>query len=310
MRLVTFTDGGGAGPRLGALGDGDRRVVDLSASGEPDLASMQALIDAGPDGLAAARAAADGGASVAVGDVTLLAPVPVPAQIRDCLCFEEHLANCYKILRQRNDAPVDDPRFQVPAVFYQQPIYYKANRFACIGTGADIEWPRYGELLDYELEMACWIGRRGRDIAAEDADDFIFGYSVFNDVSARDAQLVESPGGLGPAKGKDFDTANVLGPCIVTADELDVSDLAMVTRINGEEVARGTSASRTWTFPQVIAHISQSETLHPGEVLGSGTVGWGCGFERGVFLAPGDLIELEIEGIGVLRNRIVKRESA
>jgi 2-keto-4-pentenoate hydratase/2-oxohepta-3-ene-1,7-dioic acid hydratase in catechol pathway len=290
---------------VGALVDADARVADLTASGEPSLTSMQALIDAGPDGLAAARAAADGPAH-ALEEVTLLAPVPVPAQIRDCLCFEEHLANCYAVVRAQNGAADDDPRFQIPAVFYQQPIYYKANRFACIGTGADIEWPRYGEMLDYELELACWIGRHARGIAEADAEDVIFGYSIFNDVTARDAQLAEMAGGLGPAKGKDFDTANVLGPCIVTADALDVSDLAMVTRVNGEEVARGSTATRTWTFPQVIAHISQSETLHPGEVLGSGTVGWGCGLERGVLLAPGDLIELEIEGIGVLRNRIVK----
>ena len=303
MKLVTFVDG--AGPRVGALVDDDQRVVDLTASGEPPLATMQGLFDAGEEGLAAARAAADG-PTLPLADVTLLAPVPVPAQIRDCLCFEEHLANCYAVVRAQNGAAEDDPRFQIPPVFYQQPIYYKANRFACIGTGADIQWPRYGQLLDYELEMACWIGRRGRDIAEADAEAHIFGYSIFNDVTARDAQLAEMAGSLGPAKGKDFDTANVLGPCIVTADELDVSDLAMITRINGEEVARGTTASRTWTFPQVIAHISQSETLHPGEVLGSGTVGWGCGLERGVFLSPGDLIELEIEGIGVLRNRIVK----
>jgi len=303
MKLVTFVDG--AGPRVGALVDDDQRVVDLTASGEPPLATMQGLFDAGEEGLAAARAAAYG-PTRPLADVTLLAPVPVPAQIRDCLCFEEHLANCYTVIRAQTGAAEDDPRFQIPPVFYQQPIYYKANRFACIGTGAEIQWPRYGQLLDYELEMACWIGRRGRDIAEADAETHIFGYSIFNDVTARDAQLAEMAGSLGPAKGKDFDTANVLGPCIVTADELDVSDLAMITRINGEEVARGTTASRTWTFPQVIAHISQSETLHPGEVLGSGTVGWGCGLERGVFLAPGDLIELEIEGIGVLRNRIVK----
>lgn len=303
MKLVTFTSGSES--RLGALVDGDRRIADLTASGEVQLTDMQTLIESGADGLASARAAADG-PSVPIEDVTLLSPVPVPAQIRDCLCFEEHLANCFAVLRRRNGAADDDPRFQIADVFYRQPIYYKANRFACIGTGHDIAWPRYGELLDYELELACWIGRAGSDIAEEEADGHIFGYSVFNDVTARDAQMVEIAGSLGPAKGKDFDTANVLGPCIVTADELDVSNVAMIARINGEEVSRGTTASQTWTFPQVIAHVSQSETLHPGEVLGSGTVGWGCGFEREAMLEPGDLIELEIEGIGVLRNRIVK----
>jgi 2-keto-4-pentenoate hydratase/2-oxohepta-3-ene-1,7-dioic acid hydratase in catechol pathway len=114
-------------------------------------------------------------------------------------------------------------------------------------------------------------------------------------------------GMLGPAKGKDFDTANVMGPCLVTADELgDPYDLTMIARVNGEEWGRGNTRDMRWQFEDVIAHISRSETLHPGEFLGSGTVGNGCGLEQLRYLKPDDVVELEVEGIGVLRSRIVR----
>jgi 2-keto-4-pentenoate hydratase/2-oxohepta-3-ene-1,7-dioic acid hydratase in catechol pathway len=300
MRLVTYTRDGGA-PTLGALTDGDTRVVELS-TGDPRLASMLALMAAGGEGLELAREAADrADRSHAAADAHLLAPIPVPAQIRDFLCFEEHLRNSFAIASKATGL-----RFDVPEVWYRQPIYYKGNRFSCIGTETDIAWPAFAEHMDYELELACWIGRGGADIAAADAGEHIFGYSIFNDVTARDAQLLEAPGQLGPAKGKDFDTGNIIGPCIVTADEVDADNLTMVARINGEEVSRGSSSTMHWKFADVIAHVSRSETLHPGEMLGSGTVGGGCAFERGERLAPGDVIELEVEGIGVLRNRIVR----
>ena len=161
--------------------------------------------------------------------------------------------------------------------------------------------------MDYELEFACVIGRVGTDISHEDALEHVFGYTVFNDASARDAQGKEMAGMLGPAKGKDFDTGNVLGPWIVSADELgDPHSLTMTARVNGEEWSRGTSADMRHRFDDIIAFISRSETLHPGEVIGSGTVGTGCGLELGRFLKSGDVVELEIERIGVLRNRFVK----
>jgi 2-keto-4-pentenoate hydratase/2-oxohepta-3-ene-1,7-dioic acid hydratase in catechol pathway len=126
-------------------------------------------------------------------------------------------------------------------------------------------------------------------------------------VSARDAQATEMEGQLGPAKGKDFDTGNVLGPWLVTADEIgDPYDLTMVARVNGEEWSRGHSGTMHHRFEDIIAFVSRSETLHPGEILGSGTVGGGCGLELGRFLDPGDVVELEVERIGVLRNRIIK----
>ena len=310
MKLATFESG--AGPRLGAVIDDDRSLVDLAGAfarrhgrAEPALDSMLALIDAGEAGRALADAlVADTPDEdvTALAAVRLLAPLPEPRQIRDFLCFEEHLRNSFAQAEKMTGRV-----FTIPPVWYEQPVYYKANRFSVVGPDADVVWPRYAELLDYELELACVIGTGGVDITPADALEHVFGWTIFNDVSARDAQMREMAGQLGPAKGKDFDTGNVLGPWIVTADEVgDPHALTMVARVNGEEWSRGTSAAMHHTFAAVIAHVSQSETLHPGEVLGSGTVGTGCGLEQGRYLSPGDVVELEIEKIGVLRNRIVR----
>jgi 2-keto-4-pentenoate hydratase/2-oxohepta-3-ene-1,7-dioic acid hydratase in catechol pathway len=313
MKLATFEQDGRT--RLGAVIDGDDKVVDLDAAfvrrhgrAEPALASMLALIDAGSGGRAVADAlVADPPEEdvVAVATVQLLAPLPEPRQIRDFLCFEEHLRNAFE-----QAGRLTGRTFEIPPVWYEQSIYYKANRFSVVGPGADVRWPAYAELLDYELELACIIGTGGVDIARDEALGHVFGYTIFNDVSARDAQMREMAGQLGPAKGKDFDTGNVLGPWIVTADEIgDPHDLTMVARVNGEEWSRGTSAAMHHRFEDVIAFVSTSETLHPGEVLGSGTVGTGCGLEHGRYLSPGDVVELEIDRIGVLRNQIVRKEA-
>jgi 2-keto-4-pentenoate hydratase/2-oxohepta-3-ene-1,7-dioic acid hydratase in catechol pathway len=311
MKLATFELD--RRPRLGAVIDGGGKVVDLDGAcvrrhgrAEPALAGMLALIDAGPAGRVVADAlVADPPEEdvVAIAAVRLLAPLPEPRQIRDFLCFEEHLRNAFE-----QAGRLTGRKFEIPPVWYEQPIYYKANRFSVVGPDSDVHWPAYAELLDYELELACIIGTGGVDIPRDEALGHVFGYTIFNDVSARDAQMREMAGQLGPAKGKDFDTGNVLGPWIVTADEIgDPHDLTMVARVNGEEWSRGTSAAMHHRFEDVIAFVSQSETLHPGEVLGSGTVGTGCGLELGRYLADGDVVELEIEKIGVLRNRIVRR---
>lgn len=322
MKLVTFTDNAGQ-DRLGALVDDGATVVDLrtAAGGDaPEFGSMLALIEGGAAALDRAREAeanAGGAAVHALDTVRLRTPIPDPPQLRDFLSFEQHLKRAYEVLRDRRAAREDDPEaalaayaasglYQVPEVWYQQPIYYKGNRFSVIGPDQDVLWPGYAKLMDYELEFGAVVGKRGKDIPREQARDHIFGYSIFNDFSARDAQGAEMPGQLGPAKGKDFDTGNVIGPCIVTADEIDPYDLTMVARVNGEEWSRGHSGTMHWKFEDIIAHVSQSETLHPGEFLGSGTVGGGCGLEMERFLSPGDVVELEVEGIGVLRNRIVK----
>jgi 2-keto-4-pentenoate hydratase/2-oxohepta-3-ene-1,7-dioic acid hydratase in catechol pathway len=133
---------------------------------------------------------------------------------------------------------------------------------------------------------------------------YVFGYTIWNDVSARDVQTRELPIGMGPAKAKDWDGSNVLGPCLVTADELDTADLHMEVRVNGERWGEDTSASMHWRFADMIAYASMGQTLYPGELLGSGTAAGGSGIELDRELQPGDLLELEIEGIGVLRNRI------
>ncbi len=150
-----------------------------------------------------------------------------------------------------------------------------------------------------------FVGKGGCDIPKEQAMDHVFGFTCFNDFSARDHQMKEGAGGLGPAKGKDFRTGNAMGPCLVTKDEIgDGSGLTMVARINGEEWSRGTSSDMNHSFARIIEHVSRDENLQAGEFLGSGTVGGGCGLELGRFLNPGDIVELDIEGIGVLRNRI------
>jgi 2-keto-4-pentenoate hydratase/2-oxohepta-3-ene-1,7-dioic acid hydratase in catechol pathway len=321
MKLATFRHADGA-EAIGAVVEGDSRIVDLQAAhrrryrgDSPFLISMQALIEAGDAGLdLAGSLVADGGPTQALSDVRLLAPVPVPVQIRDCLCFELHLKQAYQRARELRAAGSADPaaalgemkeKNTVPPVFYQRPIYYKANRFSVIGTDTDVIWPSYSQLRDFELEFGFFTKGRAADIAKEDAAKHIFGYTIFNDFSARDEQVLEMSGQLGPAKGKDFDTGNAMGPWIVTADELsNPYDLTMIARVNGEEWGRGNSSSMYWRFEDLLSFISRSETIHPGEFFGSGTVGNGCGLESMRFLKPGDVVELEVEEIGMLRNRV------
>lgn len=241
-------------------------------------------------------------AQLSIDQVTFCAPIPVPEQVRDCLVFETHLLNSFAKAREMtgND-------FSIPPVWYEQPVYYKANRFSVIGHGQVVEWPAFSELMDFELEMGVVIGRTGKDITVEAATDHIFGYTIFNDMTARDAQMNEMAGQLGPAKGKDFDTGNIMGPYILTADEVSHPvSLDMQAKINGEVWGGGNSGQMHHSFADIIAHISASETLHAGEVIGSGTVGTGCGLELGRFLSDGDEIELTIDQIGTLKNKIVK----
>lgn len=328
MRLVTFQRNEGGSDRLGAL-IAAGHVVDLALAARqlnmPDaaFASMLALIEGGPHALDAARrilTADVAEASLAPGQYRLRAPLPVPPQMRDFLCFETHLKNSIESVIKIRAAASQDPaaaeaalrasgRFQISPVWYEQPVYYKCNRFAVSGPDETIVWPDYSQIMDYELELAAIIGTGGRDITAADAQRHIFGFTIFNDFTARDAQAKEMEALLGPAKGKDFDKANALGPCIVTLDELgDPHNLKMTARVNGEVWSQGNSNSIHWRFEDMIAHLSQGETLYPGEIIGSGTVGGGCGLELMRFLKDGDVVELEIEKIGILRNRVTRKK--
>ncbi|MCS6897995.1 MAG: fumarylacetoacetate hydrolase family protein [Nitrospira sp.] len=225
--------------------------------------------------------------------VHLTAPLPNPPSLRDFIAFEAHIAATSK---KRGQA--------IPPEWYQAPRYYKGNPRTIIGPDEDLPWPLETTKLDYELELACIIGKSGRDISERDAPDYIAGYTIMNDFSARDIQFQEMACRLGPAKGKDFATA--LGPCLVTPDEIaDLNELTMVARVNGEEWSRGRFGTIYWSFPQMIAYVSRGERLYPGDVLGSGTVGGGCGLEWDRYLKPGDVVELEIQPIGILRTRVV-----
>lgn len=331
MRLVTFERKTGE-LLSGAFTDDDSRIIDFAAAfndtGTPPpvtICSVLGIIEGGDNALdqihdAIKRAPAS--AIVERAEVRLRAPIQPPPQMRDFSCFELHLKQSFAAARKyRAMAAKDDPEKAerimndtsvediVLDTVRRQPIYYKANRFAAHGGDDDVIWPSYSKAMDFELEWGCYIKKPAKDIAKEKAQDFIFGYSIFNDFSARDAQMQEMSGQLGPAKSKDFDTANPLGPCLVTADEVpDPYDLTMVARVNGEEWGRGNTGDMLWRFEDVIAYVSRSETLHPGEFLGSGTVGNGSGVEHMKRLKPGDVVELEVEKLGILRNKIVKPE--
>jgi 2-keto-4-pentenoate hydratase/2-oxohepta-3-ene-1,7-dioic acid hydratase in catechol pathway len=327
MRLVTYADAAGL-QHAGALIDGDQAVLSLQGAqrelhgGTADaLHSVLALIEGGDAALDHARALVARAPRAAVllrSQVRLRAPIQPPPQMRDCSCFELHLRQSFAAARKIRASRTPDPEATLAAMntraddrvietFNRQPIYYKCNRFAVIGTDDDVVWPSYSKSLDFELEFGCYIGRRTKDVKKEQARAHIVGYTIFNDISARDAQALEMPGMLGPAKSKDFDTANVMGPCLVTADEIeDPYQLTMIARVNGVEWGRGSSSTMRWSFEDVIEHISRSETLYPGEFLGSGTVGNGCGLEQLRTLKADDVVELEVEGLGILRTRITR----
>ena len=233
------------------------------------------------------------------------APFPV-ASLRDFYAFEQHVKTC------RGHRGLG----MVPQ-WYEVPVFYFSNPVAINGNDDAVWAPQGSEALDYELELACVIGHPARDLPADDsAMDCVAGFTIMNDWSARDLQRVEMAVGLGPSKSKDFATS--LGPHLVPFEELKDHyrdgrlHLTMTARVNGKEYSRGDAGSMHWTWPQLLAHASRDADLRPGDVLGSGTVGTGCILELtpeavGGWLKPGDAVELEVEGIGVLRNTIVER---
>ncbi len=238
----------------------------------------------------------------------LLPPLLHPPSFRDFYAFEAHVANAR---RARG--------LEMLPEWYEAPVFYFSNTAALLGPNAPVRKPRNTAKLDFELELAAVIGKEGRDIRVEEADGYIAGFTILNDWSARDIQRREMKVGLGPAKGKDF--ASSLGPYLLTPDELEDRvlpdrsrgkryDLPMIARVNGREYSRGNAQEMHWTFAELIAKASENTVVLPGDLIGSGTVGTGCivEFPEGTYpwLQAGDVVELEIERLGVLRNRIVE----
>lgn len=237
-------------------------------------------------------------------DLKLHTPIPHPPLIRDFYAFEAHV----KAARARRG-------LQMPQEWYEFPAFYYSNPGKIYGPNDDVPRPFFTKALDYELEIACILGKNGKDVRESEAESFIAGYTIMNDWSARDIQVKEMKIGLGPAKAKDFATS--LGPWITTSDELQdkrvgkhVFDLSMKARVNGKQLSNGNMKDIHWTFPQMIARASEDVEVHAGEIFGSGTVGTGSLLELGPevnpWLEPGDEIELEVERLGVLRNRIIQ----
>lgn len=327
MKLATYRSGGRE--RIGLVHGNDKWLFDLASASaragkqEYSYGSMLALVDRGDEALDEAstlfeRYGRDEDLSVSVGASEILAPLPEPRQLRDGMSFPVHIVQGpigHLKLKARKSGDAAElarllaaPLPELPEVYRRQPIYYITNRFSVNGTNTTIRWPRYSQVMDYELEFGIITKNKGANVSAAKARDHIFGYTIFNDFSARDAQRLEMEGRLGPAKGKSFDGGNVLGPWIVTPDEIgDPHKLRMEARVNGEVRSQGTSEGMLFSFEEIIAYITRDETLMPGEFIGSGTVGNGCGLELGWYLEDGDSVELEVENIGVLKNRVERQ---
>ncbi|MBI3564843.1 MAG: fumarylacetoacetate hydrolase family protein [Elusimicrobia bacterium] len=321
MKLVTFEVGTALGPveRLGAVRDG--RVVDLSLAATllytterkarpAERAAffvppcLLGLLDGGDEAMAEARRALDSVKGEPAGPrgetvvwkesaVRLKAPLPRPRSLRDFFAFEDHA----KAGAARRGEPMQKE-------WYDQPVYYKGNPREVYGPGDALPWPAFTRKLDFEFEVAAVVGREGRDVAVADAPKHIAGYMVMNDCSARDIQKNEMVCRMGPAKGKDFATA--LGPWFVTADEWDGRIPELAVRVNGAEWSRSGGVQPYWTFPVMLSHASQSETLKPGDLLGSGTYFKGCGLDQDRWIQPGDTLELDAGPLGTLKNTVGK----
>lgn len=245
--------------------------------------------------------------------VHLGAPIPTPTSLRDGYAFRQHVETM-----RRNRGVEMIPEFDL------FPVFYFGNHQAIFGPGDFPVQERHLEELDYELEVAVVIGKEGRNIRAKDADRYVFGLCIMNDMSARAFQREEMKLSLGPAKGKDFGT--ILGPYLVTLDDLahrttrsergNSYNLRMTCAVNGNPLSEGSSTSMNWTFAEIIERASYGVTLYPGDVIGSGTVGTGCLAElnsskitSNLWLKPGDVVTMEIEELGTLENRIVLVEA-
>ncbi len=307
MKIVTFDAGR---PRVGLILE-DGRVLDLAAAArilgdgvkitDPSIFDDTiALFGAGRPGLDDARRVLDRAAGVldqeqmrvAVLDAPrLLAPVPRPPRVRDYLTSSQHGANL---------------KMPLQAALQQMPVCYQGNHLAVVGPEAEIQWPAYTDQLDYELEPAFVVGAPGRDIPVSEALSHIAGVTLFNDVSARDIQGLEMSSLVGPSKGKHF--CNAVGPCVATLDEVEVDAFELESRVNGEVWGGPKRWSADHSVAEVLAFASWQEDLAPGEVIALGTVGQGCGLEIDRWIQPGDVVELEMAGVGVLRNVVGQKQ--
>ena len=283
MRLVTYQ--GHTGPRVAALRDGD--CIDLNQA-DPSLpACIKKFLELGPEAIRCAQAAIERGKPVPVGQCRLLPVIPAPEKV---ICVGLNYADH---ARETGATPPSDP-----IVFNKFPT-------AVCGHGDDIVLPRASQQVDYEAELVVVIGRSGKHISPSEARSYIAGYCCGNDISARDWQI-HKPGGQW-LLGKSFDTFAPIGPALVTADDLpDPANLHIQLRLNGQVMQDSSTAQLIFSIEQLIAYVSQVCRLSPGDLLFTGTPG-GVGFIRKppVFLKPGDIVEVEIQRIGVLRNRVV-----
>jgi 2-keto-4-pentenoate hydratase/2-oxohepta-3-ene-1,7-dioic acid hydratase in catechol pathway len=284
--------------RLGIVTPGEDDISGMSGTLQPVRFQDTSTGFDLPDILEAA--AADGldkllsptGNAVPLQDVYLGPPVLRPRAFLDFYTFEQHV----RTARSKRGLDV------IPE-WYDYPVYYNSNTSALFGHGQRVPFPSDENRCDYELELACIIGRESRNVAEADAQQCIAGYCLLNDWSARRWQARVMKVGLGPARGKDH--GSTLGPWLTTHDEVpDPRSLAMRAYVNGEQWSAGSSGSSHFTFAQMIAFASRTRTLYPGDVLGSGTVGTGCGLELDRFIKPGDTVRLEIDGLGCIENEI------
>ena len=306
MKLISYKQNGNI--KFGALEDG--KIYDLNAIDSQISDNMLEFLQGGKEQLQLAKAAVENGRpTISTEDAKLISPVPNPPSVRDAYAFRQHVATA----RQNRGLEM------IPE-FDEIPIFYFTNHHAVFGEGDFPVRQRHTEKLDFELECAAVIGKSGRNISIEKADDYTAGFMIMNDFSARVLQMQEMKLNLGPAKGKDFGSS--FGPWLVTKDELepfrqssaegDRYDLRMKAFVNDIQVSEDTLANMTWTFAQIIERVSYGVDIFPGDVIGSGTCGTGCFLELNgskitdnQWLNPGDTVSLEIEGLGTLINKII-----
>jgi 2-keto-4-pentenoate hydratase/2-oxohepta-3-ene-1,7-dioic acid hydratase in catechol pathway len=230
--------------------------------------------------------------------VSLSAPLDKIETYRDFYAHEKHVEVGFK---KRNE--------KIPEAWYEIPAYYKGATAGFIGPGDEVLWPSYTDILDYELELGMIIGMDGYNVKSKDAHKHVFGFTILNDISARDIQRKEMSIRLGPAKGKDF--CSIIGPVITTIDDFESIEpnLLMTAKVNGVEWSRGYSGDSHFSWEQMITHVAKDEWILAGDLFGSGTVGTGCGLELDKWIKPNDVLELEIENIGKLINKVGSKQA-